>query len=592
MFGALLTLVTSAALTTSGCGGSDSGPKPTSQPDIILVVIDALRPDHLSSYGFERDTDLTLVELATDAVVFENAFAAAPKTIPSIPQTLSSSLFPDSRRATTLMETARSAGYAESVAVVNNPYVKKWIERLAPTFADVIAGELSASEIVDAALQWFDRPAAGPRLAYLHFLDTHTPYAVPLPFKTMFIDTTYRGELEFEFSDVPGAIAGRYKGADRTRIVDLYDGTIAYVDAELGRFLSGLEERAIYENALIIVTADHGEEFWDHGSFFHGQSLYDELLRVPLIVKYPAAWQGGTRVARLAWTLDILPTIADMMTASRSGLAADPDWLGRRLSDVIAPPEGLPDRTLFATVGRADQHRPPRHSVRSSSHKAIVNVVDGTRELYELETDPLERRSVIAIGTEPPQDLLGYYAATTAPLAESGYQLELTNSGERMVSYDLQLEAAPPAPFVNLHRIDLENTDTILLESGAAALRWKGRLPGGESDRIRFDLLTHSGALNATLTIDGHLAEAIALRIGSEGTPAETNPASIDISLIDGPPSTASSARAAIRALLPGDQDIPQATLALWRSGDSKVVLPPTLSKEEQARVRALGYIE
>ena len=222
----------------------------------------------------------------------------------------------------------------------------------------------------------------------------------------------------------------------------------------------------------------------------------------------------------------------------------------------------------------------------------ILNVVDGTRELYELETDPLERRNVIAIGTKPPEELLDYYDAATAPLTESGYQLELTNSGERMLSYDLQLGADPEAPIVNLHRIDLETTDTISLVGSAAALRWKGRLAGGETDRVRFDLLTRAGTLNVTLTIDGHLAEAIALRIGSEGVPADTNPASIDIEQIDGPPSAASSARATLRSLLPGDHEVPQATLALWRSGDISVVLPPALSEEERARVRALGYIE
>lgn len=574
---------------TAGCFRPAGSAK---APDVVLIVIDTLRPDHLSTYGYQRETDRALKMLADASLVFENAFAAAPKTIPSIPQTLSSSLFPDAQRATTLMEVARAAGYKESLAVVNNPYVKKWVERIEPTFAQVSAGAFSATEIVDRALEWFARPSNGPRLAYLHFLDAHTPYNVPMPFQSMFVDIDYRGPIGLEFDDVAAATSGRYSDADQQRIVDLYDGTIAYVDDEIGRFIRGLVELELADDALIVVTSDHGEEFWDHGSFFHGQSLYDELLRVPLLVKYPRGAHAGKRVSAPASTLDILPTIAEVISARRDQPSLDDAWQGIPLAEVAKADITGSGRALFATVGRADHRRPPRHSIRTETHKLIVNLVDGTRELYELKTDPLERRSVIAIGERPPAQLLEAYAAATAALAEAGYQLEIRNGTDSKISYDLNLSSEPSAPFVNFHRIELEKTDIAALADNSGGLRWRGRLAAGKSDRVRFDLLAHAGYLNATLTVDGHLAEAGAFRIGAQGVPADANPASIPLRIIDGPPSMASSARTAIRALMPTAEGSERITLSLWRVGDTSAVLPPTLTDEEMERIRALGYME
>jgi len=589
--GAAAVLVLSLTIGATGCNRRDQLPKLETPPDIYLIVVDALRADHLNGYGYARDTDPALRRLAADSVVFEQAFVAAPKTIPSIPQILSSSLFPDARRATTLMEAAAAAGYGSSLAVINNPYVKKWVQRLEPTFTEIVAGEFSATEIVDRTLEWLTDPPAGPRMVYLHFLDSHTPYDVPPPFKSLFVDASYRGKVGLEFGDVAGAWSGNYAAADRRRIVDLYDGTIAYVDDQIGRLLTALVENGSYDDALIVVTADHGEEFWDHGSFFHGQSLYDELLRVPLIVKYPRGWHAGTRVDGLASSLDILPTIAAMMAATGTD-PTDARWQGRRLARVIAPPDEAPERILFATVGRADRRRPPRNAVRSKSHKFIVNVVDGTRELYELDTDPLERRSVIAIGTEPPEELLTAYTAATEELRDVGFQFELTNAGRAKVSYDIELAVKPIAPLVNLHRLDLEKTDTIEISDNTSELRWTGRLLPEETDRIRFDLLAHEGDLHVKLTLDGHLAKARALRIGAQGKPVDANPAVISIGAVDGPPSTASSARHALRSLLPSEGARGPVTLAVWRTGDSQDVLPPALTQDEEARIRSLGYMD
>jgi hypothetical protein len=459
------------------------------------------------------------------------------------------------------------------------------VQRLEPTFEHVIADDMKAAEIVDHALEWIERGEAGSRLMYLHFLDTHTPYDVPPPFKSMFVDAAYRGQVGLEFGDVSGAWSGRYDENDQRRIVDLYDGTIASVDAELGRLFAGLVDAGVYDDAMVIVTADHGEEFWDHGGFFHGQSLYDELLHVPLIVKLPGDRLAATRRRDLVSTVDILPTIAAAVSGA-SGAAADPRWQGRPLFQARAGD----DRIVFATVGRADGTRPPRHAVRSAANKLIVNVEDGSRELYVLRDDPQERRNVLAYGAKVPDELERALASALAPLDARGMHFSIANHGERGVSYEVAISTEPAAPLVNLHRSRLEKRDSLSLKGRSASLVWRGTLKPAETDGARFDVLGRKGRMIVKLTVDGHLSEARSIRIGSDAVSAIDNPVSLLIEDIDGPPS---STTAAIKKLLPSSVgESAPVELLVWRSGSSDHVLPPGLSDEERERVRALGYVD
>jgi arylsulfatase A-like enzyme len=232
------------ALGVSGitaCSRNDAPPRVEHLP-IVFILVDALRPDHMGVYGFARDTTPALSVFRRDAVLFENAYAAAPKTVPSVPQTLTSSYFPDALPAPSLMKTVDDAGYRHTAAIVNNPYASKWIGRQQPTFASVVGEELSATQITDRALSWLES-ASDPRLlAYLHYLDTHTPYRPPATYAELFLDPVYDGPITDEFSDVAGAWAGRYQTVDQLRILDLYDATIRYTDEQLGRLFDGIRE--------------------------------------------------------------------------------------------------------------------------------------------------------------------------------------------------------------------------------------------------------------------------------------------------------------------------------------------------------------
>ena len=563
------------ALLLPGCHSGRRFPRLERPPALLWIVVDALRPDHLSLYGYKRETSPELAKLAADAVLFRNARAAAPKTIPSVPQMLSSSLYPDLERATTWMELL-DAGPWHSAAVVNNPWVQKWIARLEPTFDSVAAGSWPAEEITGRALAWIDRARDAPVAMYLHYLDTHTPYDVPLPYRSMFVDAFYRGPVGLGFGDVAGARAGAYDAGDQERIGDLYDGTIAYTDAQLGRLFDALKQRRLYDDAMIVVTADHGEEFWEHGSFFHGQSLYDELLRVPLLIKFPSSWNAGVEVTAAVSTLDLLPTVAEVMGAA-AGIRADASWQGRSLVPLAGGLRG-DARVLSATVGRAESGSAPRHAVFDARSKLIVNVFDGSRELYDLARDPRERRNLLTGGAEPaaepPAGLVEAYRRATEPLAKKGVHLRLSGDGRGARSYEVEVSTDPPAPLVNLHRVALDDDDRLTLSDHSARLAWRGILAPGRAEEIRFDVLARAGELLVRLRLDGR--DAVLPIVAGGGALRRV----------------ASVAHVNLAALEDRDRLPEQAGLALWRSGSSEAALPPALSAEEKQRLRALGYLQ
>jgi arylsulfatase A-like enzyme len=172
--------------------------------------------------------------------------------------------------------------------------------------------EQRAREVVDAALAFLDARRGQPAFLYVQTMDSHAPYQPPPPFDRRFPPFPEPGRGAAQESDyvVP---------ADLDRIVGQYDGTIAYGDQEFGRLVRALRERGLYEQATIVFLSDHGEEFLDHGAWEHGHSLFDELVRVPLVVKYPGRREAGRRVARQVQLVDVLPTILKSQGLSLPG---------------------------------------------------------------------------------------------------------------------------------------------------------------------------------------------------------------------------------------------------------------------------------
>lgn len=580
-------LIGAALLASCKSGPRADSLRPEANFPIVFILIDALRADRIAAAvdpqaaGGDAEASKVapvLAELGKDAVFFRNAFASAPKTIPSVPQMFTSRYFPDVHHDVTLLSVCKNAGYTSTAAFVHNPYVTKWLGRIEPTFDQLGGGDFDAKKLTDNAIAWLTARQSDRFAMYVHYLDVHMPVRPPADIAARFLDPAYRGPIGLEFGDMAGAWAGRYGADDQRRIGQLYDATVAATDAQVGRLLQALRDSGLYDRAMIIVTADHGEELWDHGGFFHGHSLYDELLHVPLMVKFPGAWAAGAKVDSLARTIDILPTITDLL--SRSGAGAGPEADGASLVPVVTGE--APPRILFATVGRVDDRSPPLHAVRSASGKLILDVRSGEEMLFDLDRDPAERDNL----ADRPEaaallaSLRGEMEAALAPLAATGVHARVVNGTKAPVRYALDLGLTPIAPFVNLARFDAETGDRVEQRPAADGLSLSGLLEPGDHDEVRFDVLSTDATLLATLK-SGEGAAPVEVCVAAE--------ARCEMS-VDG------AASLPLPRLQTAAAPQPRATssvqVQIWQvPGVSEPISPP-LSPADRERLRALGYAE
>ena len=548
---------------------------PADAPSVLLITIDALRADHLSGTGYGRPTTPHLDAFAADAASFRAAFAAAPKTLPSIPQTLTGRLFPAHGDAPALAALLGGEHFAASRAVVNNPFVARWLQAQAPGFETRVDGELDARAITSAALRFLTAAGRCRTALYLHYLDTHTPYRPPPRYARRFVDPTAATAIGLDFADVTGAWQGRYGPADRRRIVDLYDGAIAWTDRQLGRLFRGLARRGRLADTVVVVTADHGEELWDHGAFFHGQSLYDEQLHVPLIVRLPRGGRGRV-VPAVVSTVDVLPTLLD--AAGLAPAATDGTSLVPQVSGAGGADGDL--RAVFATVSHAEPRSPPRHAVRDGATKVIRNIADGSVALYDLATDP-EERTPLEQDTPRTRELRAVLDAVRLRIAAAGWQIRLESTAEKPVAYVLRLAGEPPVPLIDVDRLTLESSDRIAVGARSGSLTVAGRLDPGDEDHLRLDVEAASGTLRAELQVDGAPAPAGTLRLGPAGEPADDGTIAIDDPALVGAPADARGAAG------------PAVQASIWRApAGAGADAPPPLDDATRARLRELGYVD
>jgi hypothetical protein len=236
-----------------------------------------------------------------------------------------------------------------------------------------------------------------PNFVYVHTMDPHVPYAPPEPFNLMFEPHPEPGhpgkDPRFDYKEP----------LDRERLIAQYDGSIAYGDQEFGRFIDELKRRGVYEQALIVFTADHGEEFLDHGKWLHGRSVFDELILVPLIVKFPGNQHAGRRIEQQVQAVDLLPTILE-----NEGLPVPPPPVitGHPLQRTL---EGLaPERAAVAEISHrgivAHGMRTGRDKyVRSFSpeeYEAYFNLLEDPRELNNIFDESSQRVRNLRAGLE------------------------------------------------------------------------------------------------------------------------------------------------------------------------------------------------
>lgn len=302
--------------------------------NIILISIDTLRSDHLGCYGYVKDTSPYLDKFCSDSVLFMNNYSHSPSTLPSH-MTMLTSLYPYRHKLI-----AQKSGFLQKLdidislvsqilreedyfttAIVDGGYVGTrfgfsrgfdiFFENTEITKKNNLSGRL-----FKRSSDWIKKNSDKKFFLFLHTYQVHTPYASPDPYNLMF----YKGEPIWKWAHIESLLAenggfNKYKkfsDKERENLIALYDGCIRYTDEEFFKpLLQLLRDLKIYDRTMIIFTADHGEEFYEHGSWGHTHSLYNELIKVPLIIKFPGSEYQGKKVEPVSRIVDIVPTILE-----------------------------------------------------------------------------------------------------------------------------------------------------------------------------------------------------------------------------------------------------------------------------------------
>jgi arylsulfatase A-like enzyme len=389
--------------------------------NVFLVVMDAASAFHFGPWGAPPNVSPRIDALAGEWVVFDNAYSQATNTVVSTASLItgvrgtthrmtSRAVLP--RRYRTAAEILGEAGH-RSFAFIGNPFAgaaslgyDRGYERAVQVYAlPALRGKRAKekhnnftvslpgdiNEQVFAALDEFSH---GGAFAYFHYLQPHQPYDPPAEILAAFLPEGRRpgqpGWMDWDQVNSAFVEANR-SGETAPEFVEIlrarYRANIHFVDAGIGALMDALRERKLYDDALIILTADHGDAFFKHGSFGHNRSLYDDVTRIPLMMKFPASdGIAPRRLPQLVETIDVLPTILDYLSvAAPAYLEGDSLWpLVRGEATSLPGPE-----VILASYRRS------RHAIRVGDHKYIVGK-DGREELYDLRRDPDEQHDLIA----------------------------------------------------------------------------------------------------------------------------------------------------------------------------------------------------
>lgn len=405
----------SAAVHLPGSSPSYSISEPAGQsrdakpggPNVVLISIDSLRADHLSSYGYPRQTSPNIDRLAAEGVLFSQAISTTSWTLPSHVSLLTG-LLPEAHGVqrprhtlpgwpVTLAELMTAEGY-QTAAVVSAPFLNSsygmdqgfaFYDDESVAFssnADSHVGT-TAPQVHEAAGEWLRASQDERFFLFVHYWDVHYDYNPPPPYDTLF-DPGYDGDINANAFESNPRIHEGMPARDLAHIEALYDGEIAFTDDYIGQLLDLLEELDLTSNTLVILTADHGDEFFEHGNKGHYKNLHEEVLRIPLIMRLPGELPSGVRIDDVVSLVDIAPTILDLV-----GVESRPPMQGRSLLPWLSgeSSEAIPGTGYASFLER-------QAAVRSASEKYIYFLSTGRSQLYDLVADPQEQEDLAKQG--------------------------------------------------------------------------------------------------------------------------------------------------------------------------------------------------
>lgn len=401
---------------------------PAGSPNILLISIDSLRRDHVSAYGYQRPTSPRIDALAREGVLFDVSVAPTSWTLPShvtmltaLPARLHAVRETNqrfSRDIMTLAEVLSDSGYATAGFVAGSflssthGFAQGFDVYDDYTILERDRGELGSHLTSPLSIglvrRWLDQRGdtdrERPFFAFLHMWDVHYEFAPPPPYGTMF-DPDYKGDVTgLRFMRDP-RINRDMPQRDLEHLLALYDGEIRYTDDHLGQLFDLLAERGILDDTIIVVTADHGEEFFEHGGKGHAETLFDEVLRIPLIMRYPAGIPAGRVVDRQVRLLDIAPTILSLAGVARPekfGYKGPAVSAARDLTPLITGQES--DEPGLVAFGHL---RREQVSIRTETSKLIRDTRHNRTRRYDLTIDPAEQSNLHGADDPQADTLLG-----------------------------------------------------------------------------------------------------------------------------------------------------------------------------------------
>jgi arylsulfatase A-like enzyme len=576
-------------------------PAPRERPNVLFILVDTLRYDHLTPYGYPRETSPNIQRLLAErGLVVEEAYSQAPWTLPSVVSFLTGRLpgellgedvrtYGIPAGVQTLAEALAVQGYetggffANKALHAGNGFDRGFRTFYSPPAEMEMGNRPDAAELNARVLPWLSAHRNKPFFLYVHYIDPHDPYLNPETVDgiSQFFPE-YKGRLGGDWIQGihTGAVRLEDPEADTRQIKALYDSEIHHVDRFIGELIESLPPEVL-RDTLIVLTADHGEELGDHGGWKHGFTLYEDQIHVPLLLRWDGRIPAGRRLKGTVRLIDLMPTLA-----GAAGVKPSPSWQGTDLMPALQGRSPLPRLHAFA------QHMmvgPLRAAVVLDRKKLILfndqtpyapgNPLEGHLwsydlarlervELYDLARDRAERRSLAA--ADPGQ------VGRLEPLIQR--QLDRQAPGLRLMASGL------PAGSRLEGEVDLDR-------AASGWLPWflaEGDRVEVEGSRVRFALggesLTKgvllkgvSGIAGLNVTLDGAPLPAGGVTIGA-GAPYGGGKA---------------GAAALTAADWPAAPRGPALRLWLSRAAEgSETRRAAPADPETERRLRALGYIQ
>jgi arylsulfatase A-like enzyme len=399
---------------------------PRERPNIILISIDSLRPDHVGCYGYGRNTSPTMDLLAREGALFETAVSSTSWTLPAHAALLTS--LPDRVHGcmddlkwldgtrTTLAEALKAAGY-RTAGFFSGPYLhpsfgfsqgfesyhdctsysKRSVEliksgglindkigQLSMDLMNLSHEDITNPIVLADVKSWLEKRPEGPFFLFIHLWDVHYDYVAPPPYDTLF-DPTYKGPVNGRNVLRLYKKPAEWTDADVEHLKALYDGEIRFADDTIGQILSEVDRHGLKEKSILAVTSDHGEAFYEHGLQGHRWTLHEEELRIPLILRYPRSIPAGRRLKDPVGIIDIAPTLLDL-----AGLPPLPNAMGRSLTPLLSgSPAPLPAEPVISELS-VPANRIHNFSIRFPDRKIIFDLSSRQCFVFDLAKDPGE----------------------------------------------------------------------------------------------------------------------------------------------------------------------------------------------------------